>query len=145
LILFVALVFLGANLRGTSKKALIVIVVVFLLGTVAALAFAHYQHQTIATDRCLQNLAQIDAAKIIWFGDNGSNAIPSLKDLKDGYPTYRATFASTEPFQIWGTNGQPVCPAGGTYTVGKTGEPPSCSIHGTATWSSWCDQHPHRY
>jgi regulator of replication initiation timing len=65
---------------------------------------------------CINNLRQIYAAKQEWALENNkaADAIPTAQDLlpyfKDG------TF--------------PVCPSGGTYTIGAVGEVPTCSIPG---------------
>jgi hypothetical protein len=65
---------------------------------------------------CIGNLRQIYAAKQAWALENNkaADAIPTAQDLlpyfKDG------TF--------------PVCPSGGTYTIGAVGEAPTCSISG---------------
>ena len=63
---------------------------------------------------CINNLRQIDAAKNEWALEKGKSAsdIPTREDIS---PYLRK----------W-----PVCPAGGTYTVGSVGEKPTCSIPG---------------
>jgi hypothetical protein len=78
-----------------------------------------------ATDRatCIGMLYMIDSAKQDWAheGHHGSNEIPAWLDLyhygvgewKNGGLTY-----------------PPQCPAGGTYTVGRVGVLPTCSIPG---------------
>jgi hypothetical protein len=74
------------------------------------------QLDEVATRTCINNLRQIYAAKQAWALENNkpAEAIPTAQDLlpyfKDG------TF--------------PVCPSGGTYTIGAVGELPTCSISG---------------
>lgn len=63
---------------------------------------------------CINNLRQIDAAKMQWAVDKGKSAtdVPTTQDLlpylKDG------TF--------------PVCPEGGTYSINALGDLPTCTI-----------------
>jgi hypothetical protein len=71
-----------------------------------------------ARDICINNLRQIDAAKNQWALENNKavGAIPAGEDLLPYFP-----------------NGIfPVCPSGGTYTIGAVGELPTCSIPGHA-------------
>ena len=72
------------------------------------------------TDRnvCINNLRQMDAAKQQWALENGktADAVPTQQDL---LPYFKG--------QIF-----PVCPSGGTYTIGAVGEVPTCSIPGHA-------------
>ena len=71
-----------------------------------------------AQNACLNNLRQIDAAKQQWALENNktASATPAAADLlpyfKDGV--------------------FPVCPSGGTYTIGSVGEVPVCSVPGHA-------------
>jgi chromosome segregation ATPase len=71
-----------------------------------------------AADRktCINNLRQIDAAKQAWALENNKSedAIPTERDLL--------------PYLKNGVF--PVCPDGGTYTIGAVGEKPTCSIPG---------------
>ena len=67
-------------------------------------------------DQCINNLRQIDAAKQQWAVDNNKpvTAVPTRQDLRSYF------------------NGGifPVCPSGGTYTIGAVNAPPACSIPG---------------
>jgi hypothetical protein len=65
------------------------------------------------TIQCAAGLRAIDAVKLHWAQQTGAatNAVPTMDDLA---PLFRH-----EP---------PVCPAGGTYTLGNASELPSCSI-----------------
>jgi hypothetical protein len=67
---------------------------------------------------CRYNLLVIEASRQIWTWGK-TNATPSWADLRDRFP------------QSW-TNGMPSCPAGGTYTIGRPGDPAKCSIGGEA-------------
>jgi outer membrane lipoprotein-sorting protein len=65
---------------------------------------------------CINNLRQIDAAK---------NEFALEKGKKNGDPV---TATDIAPYIMGGV--LPKCPAGGTYTIGKVGEKPTCSIPG---------------
>jgi hypothetical protein len=70
--------------------------------------------------KCVVNLQNIEDCKALW-GDNRdatvTNSVPSWEDLRSYFPP------------SW-SNTIPVCPDGGTYTLGRIGEPPTCSIGG---------------
>lgn len=70
-----------------------------------------------ASTICINNLRQIDGAKQIWAitHHKSTNDIPTMKDL-----------------QPW-LKRQLACPNGGTYTIGRVYDPPSCSLGGTHT------------
>jgi hypothetical protein len=65
---------------------------------------------------CISHLRQIDAAKQTWALENNktAEAVPTAEQL--------LPFFKDETF--------PVCPSGGTYTIGAVGELPTCSIPG---------------
>jgi hypothetical protein len=67
---------------------------------------------------CINNLRQIDLAKNAWALENGKTAaaIPTEQDL--------LPYFKDQNF--------PICPSGGTYTIGAVGVPPTCSIPGHA-------------
>lgn len=62
---------------------------------------------------CLNNPMQIDGAKKMWADHHHSttNEVPTWGDLVGSYLKERRS-----------------CPAGGTYTIGRVGEKPKCSI-----------------
>jgi hypothetical protein len=68
---------------------------------------------------CINNLRQIDAAKNEWALEKGkANGAPVTED-------------DIKPYIKLDANGNlPKCPDGGTYTIGKVGEKPTCSIPG---------------
>jgi cytoskeletal protein RodZ len=74
--------------------------------------------QAAAADQaaCINNLQQINTAKAQWALENGktANDIPTEDDLLVYLPG--GIF--------------PLCPSGGTYTIGAAGNPPTCSIPG---------------
>ena len=68
---------------------------------------------------CINNLRQIDAAKNEWALEKRKAAGTSVAE------------ADIKPYIKLDANGNlPRCPAGGTYTIGKVGEKPTCSIPG---------------
>lgn len=71
--------------------------------------------QTAQTHACINNLQQIESAKQQWVLENkkGTNETPTAQDLA---PFLSQTFSSLH------------CPAGGTYTINKASELPTCSI-----------------
>ena len=66
---------------------------------------------------CHYHLLVIEAAKQMWTSGKSSNVEASWVDLRPYFP------------QDW-TNGMPFCSSGGTYTIGKAGDPAKCSIGG---------------
>jgi hypothetical protein len=62
---------------------------------------------------CVNNLRNIDAAEQVWAMENHktTNDTPSWADLQKS---------------LYSTN--MICPVGGTYTLARVGEPPTCSI-----------------
>jgi hypothetical protein len=67
-------------------------------------------------DACINNLRQIESAKLRWAVDNKPvpGATPAASDLAPYLPN--TTF--------------PVCPGGGTYSINPMGVPPTCSAPG---------------
>jgi hypothetical protein len=66
-----------------------------------------------ATFACINNLRQIDAAKEMW-------ALANRKVNGDA-----VVDAEVDQYLV---GGGPRCPAGGTYTYGRIGEDPTCSL-----------------
>jgi hypothetical protein len=72
---------------------------------------------TSMQNACINNLRQIDGAKNEWALENSKT---------NGTPV---TAADIKPYLKLDARGNlPKCPAGGTYTIGKVGEPPTCSV-----------------
>jgi hypothetical protein len=63
---------------------------------------------------CVNNLRQLEQAKLQWALDKGKNAtdVPTAQEL--------APYCKDGIF--------PACPDGGTYSINAVGEPPACSI-----------------
>lgn len=67
-------------------------------------------------ETCLQNLRAIDAAKQLW-------ALDLKKDVND-----TPTAADIAPYLK--SHALPVCPSGGSYTIGAMNQAPACSVTG---------------
>ncbi len=101
-----------------SKKAIFVLAAVGLLvvGVLVLPPFIRARN-TPAENSCVNNLRQLEGAKEQWKFDNhkGTNDVPAWEDLL--------------PY----LGQKPVCPHGGTYILGRVGEPPRCSFGGPHT------------
>jgi hypothetical protein len=85
---------------------------------VALFVLAYFTPKSSKIPRCHDNLVQIELCKYDWENDQTNknpNAIPSWEDLRPYFPVR------------W-SNSIPVCPDGGTYTIGRLNETPRCSI-----------------
>ena len=102
----------GNSSQGYASTALLAPVAV--VGMLSAIAIPNFvkARATSQQNACINNLRQIDAAKNQWALEKGKKPtdVPTTQDL---LPYLRS----------W-----PVCPAGGTYTIGAVGEIPTCSI-----------------
>ena len=75
---------------------------------------------TSQANACINNLRQIDAAKNQWALENNKT---------NGTPV---TLADIKPYIKLDASGNlPKCPAGGIYTIGSVGKPPTCSLGST--------------
>jgi hypothetical protein len=72
-----------------------------------------------ASNSCASNLRALDGAKELWAAESHktTNDVPRWEDLM--------------PY----LHQKPLCPQGGTYTLGRVGQPPRCSLGGTHTLS----------
>jgi hypothetical protein len=89
-----------------------------LVGTVG-IALSTREQLTAKIPKCQHNLEHIMVFKLNWEGGDGitSKSIPTWDDLRPFFPT------------AW-SNCFPLCPAGGTYSLGRVGQNPTCSIGG---------------
>jgi hypothetical protein len=104
-----------------SKKPVFVIIGVFAAIIVATVWLTCFHRAKAMKSPCVENLQLIEWCKFRWMSDNHktTNDTPTWDDLK------------AELYRHGWTNGIPVCPQGGTYTIGRVGEPPTCSIGGS--------------
>jgi len=106
--------------RSASAFTLLeIMIVVTLIGVLAAIAVPSYQHAVARTQArtCIANLKSIDMAKAQWMADARKDgaAIPTDADLFGEDKSLRE---------------KPVCSAGGTYTLGPGSAKPVCSVPG---------------
>ena len=101
---------------GVGTRVWVVIAVFVGLFAYALLAPSYYRdtRNPSPTLTCINNLRQIDAAESQWALDNG-------KTIGDVVAADQLT--NYLYHQI-----MPKCPSGGTYVIGKVGEPPTCSL-----------------
>ena len=96
-------------LKGfTLVEIMIVVAIIAILAAVAIPNFISYRKQSQAT-ACVANLKQIQAAKEMWYMNSSTD--PQLTDLVGSDKKIKTT---------------PVCPAGGSYTVGGSTTDPTC-------------------
>ncbi len=105
-----------------------IMIVVLIIGILLAIAVPNFvkARETSRTNACIANLKQIQAAKEEWAMDNKKNATdsPAFTDLVGtGSTGYIQANASTP-------GGAPVCPSGGTYTIGNVNTLAACSVAG---------------
>jgi hypothetical protein len=101
------------------KKFVIIIAAIFcVLVVIAGIMVFMRARNTSSAESCINKLRQIDAATQQWAFENSktTNDIP------------------TWDIVVLYMKGQkkPVCPNGGTYTLGSLTENPTCSIGGTS-------------
>jgi hypothetical protein len=79
-------------------------------------------HATKST--CGENLKALQEVKIMWMREKQKppSVTPTWADLK--------YLLDAMPDRDGWSNGMPVCPKGGVYTLGRVDEPPRCSIGG---------------
>ena len=97
---------------------MIVVAIIALLAVIAIPAFAHSRARSAET-LCISNLRRIDDAKAQWALDTGKGLGVQPRDEDLFGP---AQYIRTKP----------QCPAGGRYDLGKTKEPPTCTVAGHA-------------
>ena len=91
---------------------------VLFLAAIVVSSFMRARYET-ATSACINNLRLIDASKIQWAIEHHAktNDVVSMDELTS----------------YFGRSGKLACPAGGRYTIGKIGKPPTCSLGTTVT------------
>jgi prepilin-type N-terminal cleavage/methylation domain-containing protein len=99
-----------------------IMIVVLIIGILLAIALPNFirARESTRAKACVGNLKQIDVAKEQWAMDNQAPAgatAPSLATLSSGTTNYLRSV--------------PLCPSGGTYTVGTVAFNPTCSVGGT--------------
>lgn len=104
-----------------SKNFIRAIVAVVIVAASAAVIIPNFvrARTTSAQNACINNLRQLGGAAQQWGLENKktTNDVVRLDDLK---PYIKLTSLGELPR----------CPNGGTYTTGRVGEPPRCSVGG---------------
>lgn len=107
--------------RGEGFTLVEILFVIGIIGLLLAIAMPSWfrARQTAQAKSCQHNLKQLSGAKERWAMDNqkGADDTPAMSDLVVPGLYLKNT---------------PACPNGGTYTIGRLSETPTCSIAGSA-------------
>jgi hypothetical protein len=117
----------GQHSRMSRSSKILICAVSLIAAVVIGLpVLARWKSRSSSIPACHFNLEQIRACKQLW-ADNEektTNGAPTWGDLR---PYFSQWLMTNSPY--W-TNGRPICPGGGTYTISRVGELPRCSIGG---------------
>lgn len=107
------------KLRNSAFTLLEIMIVVTLIGVLAAVAIPHFGQAVAKTQAqaCITNLRSIEMAKAQWMAEAGKTT--------DDIPTDTDLFGENRPIRD-----KPRCPAGGTYDLKPAGGKPTCSVRG---------------
>ena len=106
------------------KRVIVITIASVFAAFIIATGLLYFSKASARISPCVINLQRIQGAKIRWRNESHKkfNDTPNWNDI---VPYLQIQL------EIQGiTNGIPVCPQGGTYTIGRVGEPPTCSISG---------------
>lgn len=104
--------------RPVLERTFVVVVVCFLtIGFFYAMIPNMVRSRTSPANACINNMRQIQAAKNEWALENriSNNVVVTENDI-------------TPYIQLNSNSSIPPCPSGGTYTIGRVDELPTCSI-----------------
>jgi len=108
----------GLAIAGLITSYLGIFMAIASLGLLGAIAIPNFvkARNTSMQNACINNLRQIQAAKSEWAleKEKGPGDVPTANDLT--------------PYFAGGKF--PVCPSGGTYTIGAVSNAPACSVSG---------------
>lgn len=115
------------------REAIVIFAVLgFFLWVTAGMPGFIKEPVTSPANACINNLRQLDAAKNEWVSEHNakSNDIVTIDDIRP----YIERERDNAYIKLDAKGNLPKCPSGGTYTIGKVGEPPTCSL-GTNVYS----------
>src|SRR6266446_6513564 len=107
-----------AKLRTSFAIGLLASVIV-----AAAIPWFAHEREAAARASCIEMLRRIDGAKQQWALEHNasSNAVPTWKDLY---------YYGGRGCGGWYEHYPPHCPSGGTYTIRRAADVPTCSFPG---------------
>jgi len=100
-----------------SKAFLFVLAAIVVIVLAVGIPNFSRARQTHAANPCLNTLRMIDSWKQEWALERSktTNDTPTWDDIRPYFPAR------------W-SNSLPACPDGGVYTLGRVGQPPTCSL-----------------
>ena len=118
-----------------QKRATVFAAVVTLVLSVSIAGVAWIQRHRLAMDmECINNLRTIDGCKRQWafehFNHFDSDSREWVTDYDAVYSNAVATEADIVMYNSRNHYPMPRCPRGGTYTIGRVADPPTCSYPG---------------
>jgi hypothetical protein len=109
----------GSENKSSESSVLVWLVIVVSIGLLAWMVIPNFVKARVSggTRPCIEIMREYQAAKDEW----------ALENKKTNGVT--ATENDIRPYIKWDSNGNlPKCPQGGIYTIGKVGEPVTCSL-----------------
>ena len=92
----------------------------------AAIPLLAHQLSVSRQEKCIRKLRQIDGAKLMWAMEHHAdpNVVPTWEFIRP--------YGGRCECQEWYLHFPPQCPSGGTYTIGRIADHPTCTFPGHA-------------